>query len=73
MSIICGKIETLKGVNNIKSIIKEVDGVVIGRGDLIPETSIEDTPIYEKIVMDEVLKEGNKDLIIATHILKLHP
>ena len=65
---IWGKIETLKGVNNIKGIIKEVDGIVIGRGDLIPETSIEDTPIYEQIVMDEVLKEGNKDLIIATHI-----
>lgn len=66
--IIWGKIETLKGVNNIKSIVKEVDGIIIGRGDLIPETSIEDTPIYEQIVIDEVLKEGNKDIIIATHI-----
>ncbi|MBE6071096.1 MAG: pyruvate kinase [Clostridium butyricum] len=66
--IIWGKIETLKGVNNIKSIVKEVDGIIIGRGDLIPETSIEDTPIYEQMVIDEVLKEGKKDIIIATHI-----
>lgn len=66
--VIWAKIETLKGVNNIKSIVREVKGIVIGRGDLIPETSIKDTPIYEQIIMDEVIKEGNKDIIIATHI-----
>ena len=43
---IWAKIETLKGINNIKNILEEVDGIIIGRGDLIPETSIEDAPIY---------------------------
>lgn len=65
---IWAKIETLNGVNNIKSILSEVDGIVIGRGDLIPETSIEDTPIYEEKIINEVNKDKNKDIIIATHL-----
>ncbi|WP_160690725.1 pyruvate kinase [Clostridium sp. C2-6-12] len=65
---IWAKIETLNGVNNIEKIINESEGIVIGRGDLIPETSIEDTPIYEEIILKEVLKKKGKELIIATHI-----
>lgn len=64
---IWAKIETLNGVNNIQGIIDESDGIVIGRGDLIPETSIEDTPIYEEIILREVIKKG-KEIIIATHL-----
>src|SRR5471030_1342517 len=66
---IWAKIETLNGVNNIKSILKEADGIVIGRGDLIPETSIEDTPIYEEQIINEVSKIKYKDIIIATHLI----
>jgi len=62
------KIETFNGVKNIKSILREADGIVIGRGDLIPETSIEDTPIYEEQIINEVIKYKNKDIIIATHL-----
>jgi pyruvate kinase len=62
------KVETLNGVNNIKSILNEADGIVIGRGDLIPETSIEDTPIYEEKIINEVIKDKDKDIIIATHL-----
>lgn len=65
---IWAKIETLNGVNNIKDIIDESDGIVIGRGDLIQETSIEDTPIYEEIILREVKKNKGKDIIIATHL-----
>jgi pyruvate kinase len=65
---IWAKIETLNGVNNIKSILSEADGIVIGRGDLIPETSIEDTPIYQEKIINEVIKDKNKDIIIATHL-----
>lgn len=65
---IWAKIETLNGVNNIKSILSEADGIVIGRGDLIPETSIEDTPIYEEKIINEVTKDKSKDMIIATHL-----
>lgn len=65
---IWAKIETLNGVNNINSIVNEVDGIVIGRGDLIPETSIEDTPIYEEKIIAEVIKNKEKDIIIGTHL-----
>lgn len=65
---IWAKIETLNGVNNMNEIIKEADGIVIGRGDLIPETSIEDTPIYEDKIIKEVSKNKDKDIIIATHL-----
>lgn len=65
---IWAKIETLSGINNIGDILEEADGIVIGRGDLIPETSIEDTPIYEDIIIREVNKYKNKDIIIATHL-----
>ena len=64
--IIWAKIETPKGIENIKEILEEVDGIIIGRGDLIPESSITYVPIYE----DMIIKESKgKDIIIATHIL----
>ncbi|NME82720.1 pyruvate kinase [Clostridium sp. SM-530-WT-3G] len=63
------KIETLKGVKNLERILSCVDGIVIGRGDLIPETSIEDTPIYQEKIIQAVTKFTNKDLIVATHLL----
>ena len=63
------KIETLNGVKNIERILDCVDGIVIGRGDLIPETSIEDTPIYEDKIIKAVTKSSNKDIIVATHLL----
>ncbi|SFD37352.1 pyruvate kinase [Clostridium uliginosum] len=66
---IWAKIETLKGVNNIKNIASKVDGIVIARGDLIPETSIEDTPIYENKIIKDLVKSNNKEIIIATHVL----
>lgn len=65
---IWAKVETPNGVKNIKNIVKEADGIVIGRGDLIPETSIEKTPIYEERIIKEVSKNEDKDLIVATHV-----
>ena len=65
---IWAKIETSNGVKNIKNIIKEVDGIVIGRGDLIPETSIEKTPVYEDRIIKELSNNKDKDLIVATHV-----
>ncbi len=64
--IIWAKIETPKGIKNIKEILEVSDGIIIGRGDLIPESSISYVPIYE----DRVIKlSRGKDIIIATHIL----
>lgn len=68
MPKIWAKIETMNGIKNIDSILECVDGIVIGRGDLIPETSIEDTPLYEDKIIQSVKSSKSKDIIIATHI-----
>lgn len=64
--IIWAKIETPKGIENIKEILEEVDGIIIGRGDLIPESSITYVPIYQDMI---IKASKGKDIIIATHIL----
>lgn len=65
---IWGKVETPMGIKNIESIVKVVDGIVIGRGDLVPEGSIECTPIYENKVIKACIN-SKKKVVIATHIL----
>lgn len=63
-----GKIETKEGIENIKQIAKELDGIVIARGDLVPETGLFNIPIIqEKIIYS--LKNTEKEIIVATNIL----
>ncbi|MGL5615219.1 MAG: pyruvate kinase [Sarcina sp.] len=63
-----GKIETKEAVMNVKNMVEKLDGFIIARGDLVPESSLMSIPIIqEKIAQD--LSGKNKDLIIATHIL----
>ncbi|ELC8442875.1 pyruvate kinase [Clostridium perfringens] len=63
-----GKIETSEGIDNIKAIAKELDGIVIARGDLSAEVGIINVPIaQEKIVY--LLKNQNKSIIVATNVL----
>ncbi|NFP07002.1 pyruvate kinase [Clostridium botulinum] len=66
---IWAKIETLEGIKNIDKIVSKVGGIMVGRGDLIAETSIEDTPIYEEFIIKRVKEYTDKEIIIATHIL----
>lgn len=64
---IWAKIESSNGVKNILEIIKIVDGIVIGRGDLVPETSLIMTPILQEKII-KIAKENNKDIVLGTHI-----
>ncbi|WP_297520439.1 pyruvate kinase [uncultured Clostridium sp.] len=62
------KIETKEGVKNISVIAKALDGVVIARGDLVPESDLLALPIIqEKIV--STLNKQQKEVIVATHVL----
>ncbi|MGL4875479.1 MAG: pyruvate kinase [Clostridium sp.] len=65
--ILWAKIETPFGIEKGREIANEVDGIVIGRGDLVPESSVVTAPIYQ----DKLLKElgGEKEIIVGTHIL----
>lgn len=65
---IWGKIETKEGVRNINVLNKELDGIVIARGDLVPETNIFNIPIIQDKIT-HILKGKGKDIIVATNIL----
>lgn len=65
---ILAKIESEKGVYNIETILEGVDGIVIGRGDMVPEVSLIQTPIMQRKIIKNTVAKG-KDIIIATHLL----
>lgn len=65
---IIAKIETGKAVENLESIIKEADAVMIARGDLAVETSPESVPIVQRKII-EIAKKYAKPSIVATQLL----
>ncbi|MGL4729973.1 MAG: pyruvate kinase [Clostridium sp.] len=65
---IWAKIETPRGVENIHKIAPLVNGILIGRGDLIAESSLVKAPKYQYEVLDN-MKQYKKEIIIGTHLL----
>lgn len=63
-----GKIETNEGINNIKDVANELDGIVIARGDLTAEIGILNVPIVQEKIL-HALKNENKSVIVATNLL----
>ena len=63
------KIENRAGVNNIESILKASDGVMIGRGDLGVEIPYEELPQIQKHIIDMSRILG-KRCITATEMLE---
>ncbi|WP_300350445.1 pyruvate kinase [Clostridium sp.] len=63
-----GKIETNDGLNNIKDIAEELDGIVIARGDLSAEIGIKNVPIAQEKIL-YTLKKQKKEVIVATNVL----
>ncbi|GIM29597.1 hypothetical protein CPJCM30710_22630 [Clostridium polyendosporum] len=61
------KIETEEGAKNIKEILEDVEGIVLGRGDLVPETNLYKVPIFQHRIAQSI-KHSRKDFIVATHI-----
>ena len=66
---IIAKIENYEGVNNLEEIIKEVDGIMVARGDLGIEVNMEDLPAIQRRIAYLCAIHG-KSLIIATHLLE---
>jgi pyruvate kinase len=65
---IWAKVETPVGINNLNEILETVDTVIIGRGDLVPEAGVLNSiNLQEKAI--KIIKEKNKKVIIATHLL----
>lgn len=65
---IWAKVETKEGIKNINEILKVVNTVVIGRGDLVPECGLLNAVNLQEIAI-KVIKEKNKKIIIGTHLL----
>lgn len=67
---IFSKLETIIGLNNYREIINCSDGIVIARGDLVPECGIEISVEQEFELLKKLRSDNyNKEIIIATHVL----
>lgn len=65
---IWAKVETPDGIDNLNTFYAEVDAVVIGRGDLLPESGVLNAVHFEYEAL-EMLVKHQKTAIIATHLL----
>jgi pyruvate kinase len=63
------KIEKREAVENLGEIVKEADGVMVARGDLGVELSIERIPIFQKRIIFEANRQA-KPVITATQMLE---
>lgn len=67
---IFSKLETIAGLKNYQEIINCSDGVVIARGDLVPECGMENSVEQEfELLKNLKIENYNKEIIIATHVL----
>ena len=66
---IIAKIENTMAIKNIDEIIDEADGVMVARGDLGVEASLEDLPHYQKMIIRKT-REHSKFVIVATEMLE---
>ena len=65
---IIAKIETKEASDQIEDIVKEVDGIMVARGDLASETSPESVPIMQRQIIGLCL-QYTKFSIVATQML----
>ena len=63
------KIEKPEAVRNLKSILPEVAGVMVARGDLGVEGDLESVPIWQKKIIQKAHRQG-KFVITATQMLE---
>lgn len=68
MPLIYSKIESMEGIENFKNILKESDGIVLGRGDLYTEIDMLEYPLIQNKIIQQ-MKKSKKELVLATNIL----
>jgi pyruvate kinase len=66
---IIAKIERPEVIKNLDDVIAVSDGIMVARGDLGVELSLEKVPIYQKKII-EMCRENGKPVIVATQILE---
>ena len=63
------KIEKAEAIDHLDEIIAAADGIMVARGDLGVETSVELVPVYQKRIIDRSITAG-KMVITATQMLQ---
>jgi pyruvate kinase len=63
------KIEKAEAIDHLDAIIEAADGVMVARGDLGVETSVELVPVYQKRIIEGANRAG-KVVITATQMLQ---
>src|SRR5438132_12862253 len=63
------KIEKAEAIDHLEEIIDAADGVMVARGDLGVETSVELVPVYQKKIIEQANNAG-KLVITATQMLQ---
>jgi len=68
-SFIISKIESVSGLKNLLKIIKKSDAILIDRGDLSRELSMEKIPVFQKAIIKNT-RNLNKEVFVATNLLE---
>lgn len=68
-ALLVAKIEKAEAIENLEAIIGATDGVMVARGDLGVETSVELVPVYQKRII-ELAVAHDKFVITATQMLQ---
>src|SRR5688572_22905468 len=68
-AMLVAKIEKAEAIENLDEIIAATDGVMVARGDLGVETSVELVPVYQKRII-EMAVANDKFVITATQMLQ---
>lgn len=66
---VIAKIEKPQAIDNLESIIKVSDGIMVARGDLGIEMSPEQVPMVQKVIIDKAIRQ-RKVCIVATQMLE---
>ena len=67
-ALVMAKLERGEGIENIDSILPEVDSVMVARGDLGVEIPMERVPRVQRLIVDKANAAG-KGVVIATQML----
>lgn len=68
-ALLVAKIEKAEAIENLDEIIAETDGLMVARGDLGVETSVELVPVYQKLIIEKAVA-NDKFVITATQMLQ---
>jgi len=68
-ALLVAKIEKAEAIANLDEIIRETDGLMVARGDLGVETSVELVPVYQKLIIEKAIA-SDRFVITATQMLQ---